>query len=132
MGIFLAIQICKIRPLQITSNPTKAWLRKWWSQFDSSMAYPDKIREWFKNNPHSQKVSDPETASFLNQKAQIAAALTGAQSKESLAKHLQQIMQMIEEDENTKKILLHQQNPQAVIIKMKMIALELTSERISL
>ena len=44
-------------------------------------------------------------ASFLNQKAQIAAALAGAQSKESLAKHLQQIMQMIEEDEK------HKENP---------------------
>ncbi|QHO38329.1 uncharacterized protein DS421_4g119410 [Arachis hypogaea] len=69
------------------------------------MAYPDKVREWFKNNPHSQKISDPETASFLNQKAQIAVALAGAQSKESLAKHLQQIMQMIEEDEK------HKENP---------------------
>ncbi|XLU98374.1 hypothetical protein S245_012714, partial [Arachis hypogaea] len=78
---------------------------KWCSQFDSSMAYPDKVREWFKNNPHSQKISDPETASFLNQKAQIAVALAGAQSKESLAKHLQQIMQMIEEDEK------HKENP---------------------
>ncbi|XLT12605.1 hypothetical protein HN51_058295, partial [Arachis hypogaea] len=32
------------------------------------------------------------------QKAQIAAALEGAQSKETLAKHLQQIMQMIEKN----------------------------------
>ncbi|XLS90149.1 hypothetical protein HN51_066157 [Arachis hypogaea] len=54
---------------------------KWWSQFDSSMAYLEKVREWFKTNPHSQKISDPEAASFLNQKAQIAAALAGAQSK---------------------------------------------------
>ncbi|QHO17049.1 uncharacterized protein DS421_10g308900 [Arachis hypogaea] len=44
-------------------------------------------------------------ASFLNQKAQIAAALAGAQSKESLAKHLQQIMQIIEEDGK------HKENP---------------------
>ncbi|QHO15897.1 uncharacterized protein DS421_10g298880 [Arachis hypogaea] len=43
--------------------------------------------------------------SFLNQKAQIAATLAGAQSKESLAKHLQQIMQMIKEDEK------HKENP---------------------
>ena len=71
---------------------------KWWSQFDASMAYPEKVREWFKSNPENQKISDPETALFLNQKAQIAAALAGAQSKETLAKHLLQIMQMIEED----------------------------------
>ncbi|QHO08534.1 uncharacterized protein DS421_14g473490 [Arachis hypogaea] len=61
-----------------------------------------KVREWFKSNPESQKISDPETALFLNQKAQIAAALAGAQSKETLAKHLQQIMQMIEEDKEHK------------------------------
>ncbi|QHN82867.1 uncharacterized protein DS421_20g699570 [Arachis hypogaea] len=48
------------------------------------MAYPDNVIEWFKTNPHSQKISDPEMASFLNQKAQIAAALAGAQSKEEL------------------------------------------------
>ncbi|QHO57930.1 uncharacterized protein DS421_3g86480 [Arachis hypogaea] len=69
------------------------------------MAYPDKVRELFKNNPHSQKISDSETASFLNQKAQIVAALAGAQSKESLEKHLQQIMHMIKEDEK------HKENP---------------------
>ncbi|QHO11955.1 uncharacterized protein DS421_15g502730 [Arachis hypogaea] len=69
------------------------------------MAYPEKVREWFKTNPYSQKISDPETASFLNQKAQIAAALAGAQSKETLAKHLQQIMQIIEEDKK------HKENP---------------------
>ncbi|QHO20238.1 uncharacterized protein DS421_11g336180 [Arachis hypogaea] len=69
------------------------------------MAYPEKVREWFKTNPDSQKISDPETASFLNQKAQIAAALPGAQSKETLAKHLQQIMQMIKEDKK------HKENP---------------------
>ncbi|QHO01620.1 uncharacterized protein DS421_13g416680 [Arachis hypogaea] len=75
---------------------------KWWSQFDASMAYPEKVREWFKSNPESQKISDPETALFLNQKAQIAAAFAGAQSKETLAKNLQQIMQMIEEDRKHK------------------------------
>ncbi|MED6134774.1 hypothetical protein PIB30_040040 [Stylosanthes scabra] len=48
------------------------------------MAYPEKVREWFKNNPRSLKISDPETASFLNQKAQIQAALAGSQSKKSI------------------------------------------------
>ncbi|XLS71642.1 hypothetical protein HN51_028507, partial [Arachis hypogaea] len=64
---------------------------KWWPQFDSSIAYPEK------------KISNPETALFLNQKAQIVAALVGAQSKETLGKHLQQIMQMIEEDKKHKE-----------------------------
>ncbi|MED6152050.1 hypothetical protein PIB30_088249 [Stylosanthes scabra] len=38
---------------------------KWWSQFDSSMAYPEKVREWFKNNPKNLKISNPETASSM-------------------------------------------------------------------
>ncbi|MED6169673.1 hypothetical protein PIB30_023535, partial [Stylosanthes scabra] len=54
------------------------------------MAYPDKVREWFKNNPNGQKISDPETTSFLNQKAQIQAALQAPnqnnQSKENFNK----------------------------------------------
>ncbi|MED6199648.1 hypothetical protein PIB30_077877 [Stylosanthes scabra] len=72
---------------------------KWWSQFDSSMAYPEKVREWFKNNPRSLKISDPETASFLNQKAQIQAALAGSQSKKSIKGKLKQILHLLQEDE---------------------------------
>ncbi|MED6200356.1 hypothetical protein PIB30_084242 [Stylosanthes scabra] len=72
---------------------------KWWSQFDSSMAYPEKVREWFKNNPKSQKISDPEIASFLNQKAQIQAALAGSQSKQSIKGKLKQILHFLQEDE---------------------------------
>ncbi|MED6175948.1 hypothetical protein PIB30_083171, partial [Stylosanthes scabra] len=68
---------------------------KWWSQFDSSMAYPKKVREWLKNNPKSQKISDPETASFLNQKAQIQAALAGSQSKQSIKGKLKQILHLL-------------------------------------
>ncbi|MED6125108.1 hypothetical protein PIB30_065484 [Stylosanthes scabra] len=72
---------------------------KWWSQFDSSMAYPEKVREWFKNNPKSQKISDPEIASFLNQKAQIQVALAGSQSKQSIKGKLKQILHLLQEDE---------------------------------
>ncbi|MED6141945.1 hypothetical protein PIB30_108471, partial [Stylosanthes scabra] len=72
---------------------------KWWSQFDSSMAYPQKVREWFKLNPKSQKISDPETASFLNQRAQIQAALAGSQSKKSIKGKLKQILHLLQEDE---------------------------------
>ncbi|MED6177959.1 hypothetical protein PIB30_103068 [Stylosanthes scabra] len=72
---------------------------KWWFQFDSSMAYPEKVREWFKNNPESQKISDPETASFLNQKAQIQAVLLGSQSKQSIKGKLKQILHLLQEDE---------------------------------
>ncbi|MED6136075.1 hypothetical protein PIB30_052544 [Stylosanthes scabra] len=72
---------------------------KWWSQFDSSMAYTEEVREWFKNNLKSQKISDPKTASFLNQKAQIQAALAGSQSKQSIKGKLQQILHLLQEDE---------------------------------
>ncbi|QHO56016.1 uncharacterized protein DS421_3g70070 [Arachis hypogaea] len=75
---------------------------KWWSQFDAAMAHPDKVRNWFKEHPKFTKPFDHEESVFLNQKAQIAAALAGAQSKETLARHLQQIMQMIEEDKKHK------------------------------
>ncbi|MED6110720.1 hypothetical protein PIB30_045429 [Stylosanthes scabra] len=72
---------------------------KWWSQFDSSMPYPKKVREWFKNNPRNLKISDPETSSFLNQKAQIQAALAGSQSKKSVKGKLKQILHLLQEDE---------------------------------
>ncbi|QHN86309.1 uncharacterized protein DS421_16g545040 [Arachis hypogaea] len=63
------------------------------------MAYPEKVREWFKTNPNNQKISDPETASFLNQKAQIQAALAASQSKDSIKGKLQQILCLLQEDE---------------------------------
>ncbi|MED6146377.1 hypothetical protein PIB30_033988 [Stylosanthes scabra] len=47
---------------------------KWWSQFDSSMAYPEK-------------------------KAQIQAALLGSQSKQSIKGKLKQILHLLQEDE---------------------------------
>ncbi|MED6190081.1 hypothetical protein PIB30_102278, partial [Stylosanthes scabra] len=72
---------------------------KWWSQFDSSMAYPQKVRAWFKNNPESPKIFDPETASFLNQRAQIQAALAGSQSKKSIKGKLKQILHLLQKDE---------------------------------
>ncbi|QHO34697.1 uncharacterized protein DS421_9g269120 [Arachis hypogaea] len=75
---------------------------KWWSQFDAAMAHPDKVRNWFKEHPKFTKPFDHKESVFLNQKAQIAAALAGAQSKETLARHLQQIMQMIDEDKKHK------------------------------
>ncbi|QHO53323.1 uncharacterized protein DS421_2g46930 [Arachis hypogaea] len=75
---------------------------KWWSQFDATMAHPEKVRNWFKEHPKFTKPFDHEESVFLNQKAQIAAALAGAQSKETLARHLQQIMEMIDEDKKHK------------------------------
>ncbi|QHO49811.1 uncharacterized protein DS421_1g17220 [Arachis hypogaea] len=65
------------------------------------MAYAEKVREWFKTNPKSLKISNPETASFLNQKAQIQAALAASQSKQSIKGKLQQILDLIQEDEES-------------------------------
>ncbi|QHO12984.1 uncharacterized protein DS421_15g511570 [Arachis hypogaea] len=67
------------------------------------MAHPDIVRKWFNEHLKFVKPFDHEKSIFLNQKAQIAAALAGAQSKETLAKHLQQIMQMIEENKEQKE-----------------------------
>ncbi|MED6165535.1 hypothetical protein PIB30_100452, partial [Stylosanthes scabra] len=58
-----------------------------------------KVREWFKLNPKSQKISDPETATFLNQRAQIQAALAGSQCKKSITGKLKQILHLLQEDE---------------------------------
>ncbi|QHN82276.1 uncharacterized protein DS421_20g694400 [Arachis hypogaea] len=76
---------------------------KWWSQFDAAMAHPDTVRRWFNERPKFTKPFDHEASIFLDEKAQIAVALAGAQSKETLTKHLQQIMQMIEEDKAHKE-----------------------------
>ncbi|MED6202367.1 hypothetical protein PIB30_104641, partial [Stylosanthes scabra] len=95
---------------------------KWWSQFDSSMAYPEKVREWFKNNPRSLKISDPEMASFLNQKAQIQAALAGSQSTKSIKGKLKQILTYFKKTKNfrqMKKVIKK-------TIQMKMTVSELT------
>ncbi|MED6202859.1 hypothetical protein PIB30_109799, partial [Stylosanthes scabra] len=58
-----------------------------------------RVREWFKNNHKSQKISDPEMASFLNQRAQIQAALAGSQSRKSIKGKLEQILHLLQEDE---------------------------------
>ncbi|MED6111616.1 hypothetical protein PIB30_053862 [Stylosanthes scabra] len=101
MGILMAIQIWKTdHPKAFPILQRHAYV-KWRSQFDSSMAYPEKVREWFKSNPKSEKISDPEIALFLNQKAQIQAALAGSQLKHSIKGKLQQILHLLQEDEET-------------------------------
>ncbi|KAL5179503.1 polyprotein [Glycine soja] len=58
---------------------------KWWSQFDTSKAAPEQVKNWFQSNPEFLKPADPETSLFLNQKSQLAAFLASSKSKESLA-----------------------------------------------
>ncbi|KAH1210070.1 polyprotein [Glycine max] len=79
---------------------------KWWSQFDTSKAAPDQVKNWFQSNPEFLKPADPETSLFLNQKSQLAAFLASAKSKESLAQNLKEVLQLLQqevEEEPSKK-----------------------------
>ncbi|KAL5166080.1 putative Polyprotein CP [Glycine soja] len=40
---------------------------KWLSQFDTSKAAPDQVKNWFQSNSEFLKPADPETSLFLNQ-----------------------------------------------------------------
>ncbi|QHN85818.1 uncharacterized protein DS421_16g540640 [Arachis hypogaea] len=64
------------------------------------MAHPDEVRKWFKEHFKFVKAMYQETSIFLNQKAQIAAALVESQSKESFTKNLQQILQLLQAEED--------------------------------
>ncbi|KAH1210120.1 hypothetical protein GmHk_15G044496 [Glycine max] len=72
---------------------------KWWSQFDTSKAAPEQVKNWFQSNPKFLKPADPETSLFLNQKSQLAAFMASSKSKESLAQNLKEE----EEEEPPKK-----------------------------
>ncbi|KAH1262561.1 polyprotein [Glycine max] len=79
---------------------------KWWSQFDTSKAAPDQVKNWFQSNPEFLKPADPETSLFLNQKSQLAAFLASSKSKESLAQNLKEVLQLLQqevEEEPSKK-----------------------------
>ena len=79
---------------------------KWWTQFDTSKAAPDQVKNWFQSHPELLKPAEPKTSLFLNQKSQLAAFLASSKSKESLAKNLKEVFQMLqqeEEEESSKK-----------------------------
>ncbi|KAL5166154.1 hypothetical protein HKD37_18G051167 [Glycine soja] len=73
---------------------------KWWNQFDTSKAAPDQVKIWFQAHPKCLKVADPETSLFLNQKSQLASFLTSSISKESLAKNLKKVLQLLQQQED--------------------------------
>jgi len=52
-------------------------------------------------NSEFLKLVDPETSLFLNQKAQITAALAPSKSKESFTENLQNILKLLKDDEGT-------------------------------
>ncbi|KAG5068874.1 hypothetical protein GLYMA_01G103900v4 [Glycine max] len=55
---------------------------KWWTQFDTSKAAPDQVKNWFQAHPKFVKPTDPKTSLFLNQKSRLAAFLASSKSKE--------------------------------------------------
>ncbi|KAH1127875.1 hypothetical protein GYH30_016439 [Glycine max] len=73
---------------------------KWWSQFDTSKAAPDQVKNWFQSNPEFLKPADPETSLFLNQKSQLAAFLASSKSKEILAHNLKEVLQLLQQEED--------------------------------
>lgn len=74
---------------------------KWWTEFDASRANPDEVKSWFSANSSFLKPADPETSLFLNQKAKITAALAASQTKESFAKNLQNILNLLQEKDKS-------------------------------
>ena len=74
---------------------------KWWIQFEASKASLEEVRKWSLTNSEFLKLADPKSSLFLNHKAQITAALTASKSKESFAKNLQNILNLLKDDEGT-------------------------------
>ena len=74
---------------------------KWWTEFDASRANPDEVKSWFSENSSFLKPADPETPLFFNQKAKITAALAASQTKESFAKNLQNILNLLQEKDKS-------------------------------
>ncbi|KAG5010323.1 hypothetical protein JHK87_018838 [Glycine soja] len=76
---------------------------KWWSQFDTSKAAPDQVKNWFQIHPEFLKPADPKTSLFFNQKSQLAAFLAGSKSKEILAKNLKEVLHLLQQEEEEEK-----------------------------
>ena len=73
---------------------------KWWNQFDTSKAAPDREKIWFQAHPDFLKAADPKTSLFLNQKSQLVVFLASSRSKESLAKNLKEVLQLLQQEED--------------------------------
>ncbi|KAH1119404.1 hypothetical protein GLYMA_17G210600v4 [Glycine max] len=72
---------------------------KLWNQFDTSNVAPDKVKIWFQAHPKFLKATDLETSLFLNKKSQLAAFLASSRSKESLAKNLKEVLQILQQQQ---------------------------------
>ena len=60
---------------------------------------PDQVKNWFQAHPEFLKPVDPATSLFLNQKSRLAAFLASSKSKESLAKNLKEVLQLLQQEE---------------------------------
>jgi hypothetical protein len=76
---------------------------KWWPRFDASKATRESIITWFKANPKYLQVADPQNCLFLNQKAQITAALAASSSEDDFVQNLQGVLRLLEQDKEKKK-----------------------------
>ncbi|KAG5060198.1 hypothetical protein JHK87_001227 [Glycine soja] len=76
---------------------------KWWTQFDTSKAAPDQVKNWFQAHPEFVKPTDSKTSLFLNQKSRLAAFLDSSKSKESTAKNLKEVSNFF--NKRKKKVL---------------------------
>ncbi|XP_027337497.1 disease resistance protein At4g27190-like [Abrus precatorius] len=72
---------------------------KWWNQFNAKHAGPQGVNEFFGNNPKLLRLADPVTFKFLNQKAKIAAFLSGCDSKDKMKKNLKEVLLLLNQDE---------------------------------
>ena len=76
---------------------------KWWPRFDASKATRESIITWFKANLKYLQVADPQNCLFLNQKAQITAALAASSSEDDFVQNLQGVLRLLEQDKEKKK-----------------------------
>ena len=76
---------------------------KWWPRFDTTKAMGESVTIWFKNNPNFLQVADPETCKFLNQRAKITAALAAASSEDDFVENLQDVLNLLKQDKESKK-----------------------------
>lgn len=124
---------------KILSNPNSSTIPdlhkqasiKWWTRFDASMASPDSITMWFKNNPKSLQAADPETCILLNQKAHIAATLASSSTEDDVLRNLENIVQLLKKEKDDKKASSSSSSPQKRKTKKKQIISSPSSESIT-
>ena len=73
------------------------------SNGEINLAHPKQRQTKLKSgqaHPEFLKVVDTKTSLFFNQKSQLAAFLANSKSKESLAKNLKEVLQLLQQEED--------------------------------